>query len=398
MGVTPQSLMTRIMIHYHVFWTRPFVARQGHGDGMELSDFELLTWMTSALEIRRHSPVHLITDSLGLQFFVDTGMDWIYDEISVVLDEMPAAIHPSVFWDGGKMFAFLSVETPCVILDYDAILWQKLEPTAAVMALHEESREWNFYSSNREKFEPFGFDSSDWDWQANPVNTGLVYFSDERLPRSMGQRSVEFMLDYSAFMNSPENEEPATPALYNRATLFAGQRLLGLCAARMGIGIGFVTTLDSGLLTIARNPICSHLWISKALYRCAPEARVALVNHLVHHLNTIHTEARATLKGFGLDRPIKLDPEDRYRLESLARTDSRRQKLRRIKECAGDITIEDANLPVFRSATRGSLVLPGERLRPGPDARYELLPAEDECFDQLDHGLHKRQPGSRHAG
>jgi hypothetical protein len=114
------------------------------------------------------------------------------------------------------------------------------------------------------------------------------------------------------------------------------------------------------------------------------------VNHLIHHLNTNHAVSKPTLENFGLDRPIVFDAEDKYHLESLAETDSRRRKLRRIKECAGDITIEDANLPVFRFGTRGSLVLPGERLHPGPDTRYELLPAEDEYFDQLDHGLHKR--------
>lgn len=378
------------MIHYHVFWTKPFVARQGHNNHMELSDFEALTWITSALEIRTHSPIHLITDTLGLQFFRDTGLEWIYDEISTVLDEIPEAIHPSVFWDGGKMFAFLSINTPCVVLDYDAILWKELEPTSPVMALHEESREWSFYSSNREKFEQFGFDSRDWDWETNPVNTGLVYFSDDRLARTMGSRSVDFMLDYSAFMNSPQNNEEATPALYNRATLFAGQRLLGLSARQMGIGIDFVTTLDSELLTLSKNPVCTHLWISKALYRCAPEARVALVNHLIHHLTVNHPDSIPSLKNFGLDRPIEFDPEDKFDLESLARTDSRRRKLRRIKECAGDLTIEDANFPVFRPGTRGSLVLPGEQLRPGPNTRYELLPAEDEYFEQLDDGLDKR--------
>jgi len=382
------------MIHYHVFWTKPLVARQGNSDRMELSDFEALTWITSALEIRRHSPIHLITDSLGRKFFEDSGTAWIYDEISTVLDEIPEAIQPSVFWDGGKMFAFQLVETPCVILDYDAILWQKLEPTSSLMALHGESREWSFYASNREKFERFGFDSPEWNWDTNPVNTGLVYFADGALPRSLGKRSVEFMLDYSAFFESSDNAELATPALYNRATLFAGQHLLALSAARMNVKIDFLTTLTPQLLTLSRNPHCSHLWISKALYRCAPEARVPLVNHLIQNLTENHPDALPTLRSFGLDQPIELDPEDRHDLETLSKIDARRRKLQRIKECTGDITIEDANRP----ATRGGLVLPGERIQAGPGATYKLSHAEDEYFSETGHGLQRRQTDSHPTG
>ena len=94
------------MIHYHIFWTKPHLGRQRGKRTMELLDFEALTWIASALEIRTHSPMHLLTDSDGEAFFRNTGLAWIYDEISTALDDIPEDIDPAVFWDGAKMFAF----------------------------------------------------------------------------------------------------------------------------------------------------------------------------------------------------------------------------------------------------------------------------------------------------
>lgn len=358
------------------------MARQGHNGSLELVDFELLTWITSALEIRLHSPMHLITDSEGAEFFHSSGLGWLYDGISTDLNAIPAEINPSIFWDGGKMFAFQSIETPCVLLDYDAILWGPLEPRGDVMALHEEQRSWSFYAPNREKFERFGFDAGRWNWEVNPVNTGLVYFGESRLPRDMGSRSVEFMVDYSNFARTAPAEERLTPPKYNRATLFAGQRLLPMCADQKGMTVELITSLHPDLLTLAKNPTCSHFWISKALYKCVPEARVAMVNHLITQLLEKHPVCRETLERFGLSEPIALDPNQRMDFRTLSPTDARRRMLRRISSCAGDVRIEDASLTVFRPGAVGSFVLPGEQIHLGSGAKCELAGAEDEIFDE----------------
>ena len=366
------------MIHYHVFWSKPHLGRQGHDASLELTDFELLTWITSTLEIRRHSPIHLVTDSDGAAFIRGSGMGGLYDGIRTDLDDMPAGIDSRIFWDGGKMFWFQRLETPCVVLDYDAILWRPLETSATVLALHEEERSWSFYAPNREKFERFGFRNGGWNWEANPVNTALVYFSEPALPHGMGKRSVEFMQDYSDFASTAGPEERLTVPKYNRATLFAGQRLLGMCAARHGLQMQFLTTLHPCLLTLRRNPTCTHLWISKALYRCIPEAREALANHLIDHLTTLHPGCRELLSDFGLAEPLTIGPDNRMDFRMLSPSDARRQQLRRMRECSGEVTIEDANVPLVRPGFQGAHVLPGEVVHVPGGASCELVSAEDD--------------------
>ncbi len=371
------------MIHHHIFWTRPHLGRQRQRRSMELLDFEALTWIVGALEIRRHSPMHLITDTKGAAFFKNTGLEWIYDEISTALDDIPEDIDPDVFWDGAKMFAFQWIETPCVIIDYDAILWREFRPTAPVMALHRESRHWSFYATNRDRFGGYGFDSSDWDWEIDPVNTAFVYFADDSVPRSMGARSVAFMKDYSAALRRNEAPEAGTHALYNRATLFAGQRLLPMCAAREGRMVEPLTELDEDLVTVARNPDITHLWISKALYRCCPEARAAYCNHLIELLRDRHPKSLPTLKRLGLDEPRVADPEDSLDYRKLSATDLRRQRLKRMSLVEGEVWIEDANIPARRRARTGDLLLPGERVHAEPGARCETEPAEPELAEAV---------------
>lgn len=371
------------MTHYHIFWTKPHLGRQRGNLSMELLDFEALTWIASALEIRKHSPMHLLTDSTGKAFFKNSGLAWIYDEISTALDDIPEDIDPAVFWDGAKMFAFQWISTPCVIIDYDAILWREFRPEASVMALHEESRHWSFYATNKERFGPYGFDNGDWNWIINPVNTAFVYFEDETVPRHMGPRSVQFMRDYSADLRNKRAKEAGTSAVYNRATLFAGQRLLPMCAAQVGREIRPLTRLDDDLVTVARNPDCMHLWISKALYRCCPEARAAYSNYLIERLLKQQPECRGSLSKLGLDQPREPDPEDTLDYRKLSHTDLRRQKLKRFSLVEGDVWIEDANLPARRLARTGSLLLPGERVHRAAGSDCEIEPAEKDLQEAL---------------
>jgi hypothetical protein len=364
------------MIHFHLFWSKPHLARQRRRGTMELLDFQALTWITGALEIRRHSPMHLITDSEGAAFFRNSGLAWIYDEISTALDGMPADIDPAVFWDGGKVFAFQWIPTPCVMMDYDAILWRELPPDAPVIALHEEPRDLSFYATNRQRFSRFGFDSPDWNWDLNPVNTALVHFADNGVPHAMGRRAVQFMREYSAALRRGDVEEAGTPAVYNRATLFAGQRLLPMFADRAGLPVRTLTRLNRDRVTIEPNPWCMHLWLSKALYKCFPEPRAAYCNHLIDRLRARHPEAMPTLKRLGLDRHRVADPEDALDFRKLSRNDLRRRQLRRLREVRGEVWIEDVNVPVRRRAEEGAWLLPGERLHPGPGASWETEPAE----------------------
>lgn len=357
------------------------VNRSGNANALHLLDFEILTWVTSALEAGRHGAIHLITDSLGLRFFNNSGLAWIYDEILPILDDLPPTIHPGIFWDAGKSFALRHVRTPCVMVDYDAILWRPLRPSASVMALHEEPRTWSFYASNREQFSRFGFEEEGWDWEVNPVNTGLLYFADNRVPREMANRSLAMMNAYSAWYADLPPDAQTVPIPQNRATLFAGQRLLAMTARRLGQDVQLVGKLQPDGLTLARNQAVTHLWISKALYRCCPDARTAYVNHLIQHLNQNHPRSREILHEWGLHQPREVDPQDCVDFRKLPDTDLRRKGLRRFKQVVGDVEVEDAHVAVRRPARPGMFVLPGEQVHPRVGAGFELLPAEAAFFD-----------------
>ncbi len=64
------------MNYFHVFWTRPYLkpGAEAAAQDILLLDFELLTWLLSALQARRHGPLQLITDSRSALAMERAGM------------------------------------------------------------------------------------------------------------------------------------------------------------------------------------------------------------------------------------------------------------------------------------------------------------------------------------
>ena len=65
------------MTYFHSYWTRPVLdpARTGAEQELLWWDFEALTWLWSALELRQHGPLKLVTDDRGLLAVQRAGLD-----------------------------------------------------------------------------------------------------------------------------------------------------------------------------------------------------------------------------------------------------------------------------------------------------------------------------------
>lgn len=347
------------MTYLHSFWTRPKQDAAGSDKDIVLKDFEALTWLVSALQARRHGQIKMLTDSRGLRFLQRTGLDWVYNGgVSTALDDTPADIHPKVFWTAGRMFAFGLMDGPFASVDTDAILWKPLPSTAPVMALHYEDRRWVSYASNRVDFGRFGFEGRGWNWRLQPVNLGIVAFPSPEVTRSFSSEALRFMSEYSQWLRGhPEDLDlPRT----RRAPLFLDQRLLPMCMARLGLRVKTIGRLNEWKNGLARNPLCSHLWLGKRNFLYSAAARTAYVNYLIAHTLKEFPEAKATLQHWKLAEPQVVN--------SRAEVDWRKQPpyrgkiegFRLLESVNAEISITDAHTPACRAATPGSLLLPGE--------------------------------------
>lgn len=349
------------MTYLHSFWTRPKLDAGGADKDIVLQDFEALTWLVSALQCRRHGRVKMLTDARGLRFLQRTGLDWVYNGgISTVLDDTPADIHPKVFWTAGRMFAFGLMEEPFASVDTDAILWQPLRPTAPVMALHHEDRRWASYRSNRVDFGRFGFSGREWNWRLQPVNLGIVAFPSPNVTRSFTGEALRFMREYSAWLR--DHPEDLNLPRTRRAPLFLDQRLLPMCMARLGLRVKTIGRLNEWKNGLARNPLCSHLWLGKRNFLYSAAARTAYVNYLIAHTRREFPDALGTLQRWKLAEPQAVDPRRELNWRTHPPYGGKTNGFRLLANCAGLISIRDAHTPAFRPATPGALLLPGEQV------------------------------------
>ncbi|MCP5525343.1 MAG: hypothetical protein H7A47_00875 [Verrucomicrobiales bacterium] len=365
------------MQYFHVFWTPPLLnpARAAAEQEIFVWDFEALVWLLSALELRRHSAIRLITDTRGLQFVRGAGLEWVYPGgISTGLDDFPAGIDPGVFWSAGKIAALRQVEPPCVWIDLDLVLWHPLAGEGPLTALHWEDREWAWYRPDRESFGRDGFFDVDWSWEAHPVNTGLLRIADRALHELYTLRAIDFMRRYSEA--GPSGAGATTTGLRNDPTVFAEQRLLSMCAARLGLRIEVLTECAVPGLCLPPNPHCLHLWGTKAAYRACPEARMALVNHLCAEIRTRFPEAGPTLDRWGLTQPCELRPPPPEEAWEILRASAGELRFSLLRNIRGVVWVEDPNVGVRRRAVDGSVIWSGETIRPDAGAGFDLVVAE----------------------
>ncbi len=256
-----------MMRGFHVNSTSPSVILAGRyksDNQYYIEDFEILTTILSALKWRQYNgSIKMYTDNLGKAYYDELGISDIWDEgINVdVLENIKLNINTDVFWAFGKILALSQETSPCVIFDTDLIVWNNISHliNAELMAFHREPLELVDTYVPQEKLKvPPDYVWEEWDWTANPCNAALLYFGSNKIKDYFTDRALLFMHN-----NPAKKEEKPTHMV------FAEQRLLVMCAKKIGVEIRyfldeiFAKNLDYG----KGNNLFTHIWGYKSVLK-----------------------------------------------------------------------------------------------------------------------------------
>ena len=243
----------------HVNWTKPQYVSRGE---YAAEDFDILTTILSALKWReKNGSIRMITDSRGLDFYKSRGMCGIWNGIETILDDVPVGIDPRMFWAGGKLFALSKSEAPLAVLDTDFIVWDKIafNNLGDIAVIHDEDiypdvypGKEHFNMNNGYEFDP------ELDWGVRPVNAAFYVISNNELPRLYTHEAMRFM----------ENAGEGDTLTY---MVFAEQRLLSMCAKKLGIDVYVISDLKR--LFRDGERYFTHTWGMKQQMRDMPELR-----------------------------------------------------------------------------------------------------------------------------
>lgn len=236
--------------------------RRQRDDEPLLNDYTIAFARLSALAWRRYNgPIRLVTDPDSAWYFHRIGMDDVYDEVLPILSGRNHGINTRRYWASGKIQALERLKAPVVIIDMDLAVWGSLEVGDAALAVaHTETvYEWaypplSFFRMSRSySFPP------EWDENALPLNTSIMYFRDEALKAYYTRESIRFM---TSDMDTPDDG--------TRCMVFAEQRILGMCAAARGIVPRTYLNYHDPL---EDQRLITHLWAGKRLLELDGDTR-----------------------------------------------------------------------------------------------------------------------------
>lgn len=244
---------------YHVLMTSPFTYENPHKP-FEMSNTALLTAELSARLWRRfNGSISLITDKTGFDYIKKTDLAKAYDEILPILDRRNFGILPTKYWASGKIQALTKIAAPCVILDMDMLLWQKLPvESAKLLCTHNEPlslkcyQPADFFHTDDEYSYP-----AEWDFTVEPLNTAILYIEEDEFKNYYAAQSIRFM--YS------EKESPDNGVV---CMVFAEQRILAMCATAKGIKAKLL--LDYNRLAEPQS-LLTHIWSAKKIIELVPD-------------------------------------------------------------------------------------------------------------------------------
>lgn len=244
---------------YHVLMTSPFTYDNPR-KSYKMSDTALLTAELSArLWQRFNGSITLITDEIGFDYIKKTDLSKAYDEILPILDLRNFGIVPTKYWASGKIQALTKIAAPCVIIDMDMLLWQKLPvESAKLLVTHNEPLKLkcyptpDFFYTDAEYSYP-----SEWDFTVEPLNTAILYLEEDEFKNYYATQSIRFM--YS------EKESPDNGVV---CMVFAEQRILAMCAAAKGIKAKLL--LDYNHLAEPQS-LLTHIWSAKKIIELVPD-------------------------------------------------------------------------------------------------------------------------------
>ncbi len=240
----------------HIISTAPFFAKKSGAFSVE--DFDLYCTVLSALSWRRHNGnITLCTDSKGAEYYKEIGLCDIWDEVRVCIPDDLEGIDPQMFWAGGKLLALRETAAPCVMLDTDFIVWDKLDFGDVLIAAHREELYPDIYPPlqyfrlNNHILPPF-------DESVLPLNTAFLYLPDNDFKEFYVSQAIAFM----------KSAVPCDDRLCYM--VFAEQRMAAMCAEYTGTPVK--TLLDKNNLFFPQDSF-THLWGAKQAMRDNPPLR-----------------------------------------------------------------------------------------------------------------------------
>lgn len=247
------------MLAFHTNWTTPFFSTS-NSKKYYVEDFEILTTILSALKWRQYNgSIKMVTDNVGACYYKNLGIEQIWDlgiDTSLTKDTMKD-IDPFLFWAAGKIYALSMQQTPCVMIDTDFIVWQSLIDELSkfeVSTIHNEAIYDDVYPY-KDKFymkPSYEFDS-DWDWSVLPCNTAFTCIANTSFKDYYTYESIRFMKNVVYGEGRVAN------------MVFAEQRMISMCAKKMGIEIHCISDLST-LATNKQNSF-THTWGYKDIMR-----------------------------------------------------------------------------------------------------------------------------------
>ncbi len=241
---------------YHVLATSPSFDDQSN-IGYKMREYEQNTALLSALLWKQYNgPIRMITDPIGYRFLHDTSLFEVYEEVLPILEVRNSGISHKKYWASGKLQALRQIVAPCAIIDMDLLVWEPLQLTQhQVVAAHTEPIDKRIYPSL--SYFHLGMDYAfplGWKEDVEPINTSILYFSEEEFKRYYTTQSILFM-----------QSEKETPDDGTICMVFAEQRILAMCAAEKRVSVH--TLLDFEHLSEHQN-IMTHIWSAKELLHC----------------------------------------------------------------------------------------------------------------------------------
>lgn len=237
---------------FHIFSSAPFYEKNP-GKELCIDKTEVYCMVISALRWReKNGSISMITDKPGQHLFEKLGVTKIWNSIDCSLSDDIDGLDPTMFWAGAKLLALQNFTAPCVMLDTDFIVWDKLSFGESVIAAHEEELNPDIYPDiSHFKMRNYTFPDG-LDYTLKALNTAFLYIPDEDFKQYYTAQSIAFMKsavrsgDYLTYM------------------VFAEQRLLPMLCKKCGVH--YTTLMDFQRLFFPQNNY-THLWGAKQVMR-----------------------------------------------------------------------------------------------------------------------------------
>lgn len=332
------------MIGIHSFWTAPRIAANRP---IAFSRLEVLVWIYSVLIFRaRNGPMWLYTDPAGRDFVNKIGVGAFYEKIIMLPSDLSETINPTLFWAAAKLIALSQTPCPCINMDFDAVLFQRLKIWNYCTAAHLEPVEWDYYRGCESLYRWTGLQNLG-HWTSLPVNCSVAGWRSNECRLFYSQTSISFMENITG---QEENWRYKTEK--SNPMVFAEQKLLGMTMARLGHSVMPIGTIRGNIPILKRPANMYHLWSQKTVYASAPPDLVR--NRACEFME--RSIRKEFPKAFWLLENLPPDPGQC--IWSAEGPDN--HFTRTITEVVGNVAIQDAIFPICRQATAGSKMYYGE--------------------------------------